>query len=562
MARLNQAMNDLIRYNAALQPGKRSTFNKSHSHTTTFDSGNIIPIFWDRVVPGDEKQLQISALVRMATPLHPVMDGAFVDVHCFYVPDRLWWNHAKEFYGENLDADFNPDGEYVMPYLKPSWYTSSYTGTLSDYFGFPCVTENHVEDVDFTERDANTQLYATAGLHRSYQLIWNEYYRNSSIQPALLLNTGDEVGESEFLEVLNVVRKSNRLPDIYTTLLREPQAGPDVLLPLGEWAPVVATDDYINNFTNTLHFVDANGNEFSGMNHALGISGGSSKLVVATDAVDELGSINFAYPNNLWANLNDVTGAGTINQLRNAITIQHFLEIQNRAGRRYQSIIQSFFGVFTPDATLQRPELLGVSRTRLGMRQVIQTGETSDSSPLGNTGAISITNFNNEWICNKSFTEPGFIIALATVRPVVSYSQGLNPLLTKLRTYEHYWPCFEGIGNQPVYKYELYNGYNISSEDLTSVLGYKEAYMEYKTIQNRVSGLLRPDVNQSLSSWVYTMDFDGNMALNSQFIEQDKSTIDKTIAVTNQPQFIGDFYFEYKDTKNMSLHSVPGVDKI
>ena len=143
MAKMNQAMTDLLRYNAAIVPRKRSIFDKSHSHLTTLDSGYLVPIMWDRVLPGDEKKIRYSGLARMATPIHPIMDEAILDTWAFFVPDRLWWNHAKEFYGENKDASFNPDGEYVMPFLKPSQYyvfsNDSYTGvnSLNDYFELP-----------------------------------------------------------------------------------------------------------------------------------------------------------------------------------------------------------------------------------------------------------------------------------------------------------------------------------------------------------------------------------------------------------------------------------------
>ena len=243
MAKINQAMQDLLRYNAAILPQKRSSFNKSHSHTTTLDSAYLVPLMWDRVLPGDEKKIRYSGLARMATPIHPVMDEANLDVWAFYVPDRLWWCHAEEFYGENKDASFNPDGQYVMPSLSPVRYMTrcktsisnedTGIGSLNDYFGFPlsyAVPDAINNDPDF---------HVTAGLHRSYQLIWNEWFRNSSIQPALRLSDGDDVSSSEW-SIIKKIRKVCKYPDFFTSLLREPQAGDDVTLPLGDWAPVVS----------------------------------------------------------------------------------------------------------------------------------------------------------------------------------------------------------------------------------------------------------------------------------------------------------------------------------
>lgn len=569
MAKLNQAMSDLLRYNSAMLPRKRSSFNKSHSHTTTFDSGYIIPLMWDRVIPGDEKKIKFSGLARMATPIHPVMDQAMFDVWCFYVPDRLWWSHAREFYGENKDAEFNPDGEYVMPYLNSSRYavvdgeTDEYNGvgSLNDYFGFPVLSREDKENLS-----SATQIYCTAGLHRSYQLIWNEWFRNSSIQPALQLNDGDEVTSEEWY-VIRQLRKANRYPDYFTTLLREPQAGEAVnFLPLSEWNPVVTRDQRTGQLAASLN----NGSDFSMMFRQFNdfadrngvydgiltldngnLSNDSSPGITIDPEVDII-------PNNLWANLTNLDLA-TINNLRSAITVQQLLEIDNIGGKRYQGLISAHFGVFVPDATLQRPELLGASRTPIGMRQVLQTSETSGDSPLGNTAAFSLTNVTNEWICNKSFTEPGFIMVLGCVRPVISYSQGLDPLLTKLERYEHYYPVFDNLGNQPVY---IYNIYLNDLEPVDTVFGYQEAWTEYRIKNNRVSGKMRPDVSGTLSSWNYALALDAPPVLDSNFIEVDPLLIDRTIATPDEPQFICDCYFDYIDIKNMGVHSIPGLTRL
>ncbi len=580
MSRYNEAIGDLLRYNVAMEPRKRSSFNKNHSHTTTFDSGYLVPIMWDRVLPGDEKKIRYSGLARMTTPLHPTMDDANLDVWCFYVPDRLWWTHAKEFYGENKDASFNPDGEYVMPYLKPSQYmvmdselkdVSGYDptlgiGSLNDYFGFP--RNKNAMTMFSSTLDNDPEFRVTAGLHRCYQLIWNEWFRNSSVQPALQLNDGDNVTEAEW-NVIKLIRKVNKRPDFYTSLLREPQAGDDVMLPLGEWAPVVTrdvnTDDvslssYPMNFRGSsggsYNFYDILGYRTSTMSNQIELMG--SERDGTLDGQTPL------VPNNLWANLTDATSA-TINNLRAAITVQHLLEVDSIAGKRYQQILQAHFGVFTPDATLQRPELLGATRTPVGIRQVLQTSATVEGSPLGDTAAFSLTNVTNEWICNKAFTEPGFIMVVAAVRPSISYSQYLDPLLTKLNRYDHYWPVFDNLGNQPLYRYNVVmsgkDGFCTPAE-LKQVFGYMEAWTEYRVKQNRVSGLFRPDTPGSLSSWNYSVDLPYNSTLNSDFIEVDPQLIERTLAVQNEPQFLLDSYFEYTDIKNMSVHSVPGLTRL
>ena len=568
MANMNQAMTDLLRYNAGIGSIQRSRFDKSHSHTTTFDSGALVPLMVDRVLPGDEKKIQYSGLARMATPIHPVMDQAFFDVSAFYVPDRLWYAHAKEFYGENKDAEFNPDGEYVLPYLTPQRYAvrdddNSQTGygSLNDYFGFPVMSDSVA-----AARSEDPDFYVSAGLHRCYQLIWNEYYRNSSIQPSLRLNDGDTVTQEEWEEI-SQLRYVNKYPDYFTTLLKEPQSGPDVLLPLGDYAPIIPrNENVVEDASGTIpvvRFMEDDGTYIDSAfgNRILGTVDGTQTLFDYDVNSTQLSSPLTAIPRNLWADLTNQTNA-TINNLRAAITAQHLFELQNRAGKRYQQILYATWSVLTPDATLQRPLMLGTSRTEVGMRQVLQTSEGTENSPLGNTGAFSLTSVNNEWICNQAFTEPGIIMVLGAVRPVVSYSQGLNVLWAQLTPFEQYQPVFDDIGDQPVYNYEIYSGDNATVEQLKGVLGYKPAWQEYRIMQNRVSGKMRPDVTGTLSSWNYSLNFVETPELDGNFIAVNPSFMERAISVQSEPQFICDSYFKYIDIKSMSVYSIPGVDKI
>ena len=579
MSKVNQAMEDLLRYNAAILPQKRSVFNKSHGHTTTLDSGYIVPLMWDRVLPGDEKKIRYSGLARMATPKVPVMDEAKFDVACFFVPDRLVWEHAREFYGENKDASFNPDGEYIIPYLKPSQYMVDSENdvpgigfqSLNDYFGFPVMNHYNSSSQDINE---NESFRVTSFLHRGYQLIWNYYYRNSSIQPALQLSTGDNVTDSEW-NVIKHIRQACKFPDYFTSMLIEPQAGDDVLLPLGDKAPVVTGYRHSANESDGsafgLTWRDSTMNANPNYTALLAVRGNNVGDYMTREApTSESLTGGLIYPNNLWADLT-YASAATINNLRAAITVQQLLEIDAMAGKRYQQILQAHFGVFTPDGTLQQPELCGLCRQNVGMRQVLQTSASSDGSPLGQTAAFSATNISNELICNKAFTEPGTLFVLGVVRPVVSYSQGLDPLLTKLHRYDHYWPVFDNLGNQPVPVSAIYLT-DTGVADLQSlervgdeVFGYAEAWTEYRIKQNRVSGFMRPDIPGSLGVWNYSMNFSDIPMLNSEFVTVHPETMERSLAFSAESgvsQFIVDSYFDYLDTKSMGVHSIPGLTRL
>lgn len=567
MARINQAMTDLLRYDGALLDSVRSTFDKSHSHCTTFDSGYLIPLMVDRVLPADEKTIIYEGLARMATPIHPVMDQAIMDVWCFYVPDRLWYRHAKEFYGENKDAEFNPDGEYVLPYLKPSQYgvknvndsDNGGIGSLNDYLGFPII-----DTPQALERDDDPRNYVSAGLHRCYHLIWNDWFRNSSVQPSLQLNDGDTVSDAEW-EVISQLRLVNRYPDYFTTALKDPQAGPDVLLPISDYVPVVTRSadvdfdkEYGDEVVNFIQLKDYNG--FAPQNGGYLAVSTNNYIGVDPNTLPNIDFDSALLPNNLWAHLTS-DKISTITNLRAAITAQHLFELRNSAGKRYQQIMQATWNVLIPDSTLQRPQLIGSCRQDVGMRMIVQTSSTTDDSPLGNTAAFSLTNIDGQ-ICRQAFPEPGIIMVLGAIRPVTSYSQGINAIWTQITPFEQYQPVFDGLSNQPIYNYELFASSLADKDNLHKVFGYKPAWNEYRIMNNRVSGKMRPDAIETLSSWNYSLVFSEQPLLDNAFISAYPGTIDRVIATPDQPQFICDSYFKYYDTKSMSVHGTPGIDMI
>ena len=80
---------------------QRSMFDRSSSHKTSFDVGQIIPFYVDEVLPGDTFNVTTSAVVRLQTPITPIMDNMYMDTYYFFVPNRLVWTHWKEFMGEN-----------------------------------------------------------------------------------------------------------------------------------------------------------------------------------------------------------------------------------------------------------------------------------------------------------------------------------------------------------------------------------------------------------------------------------------------------------------------------
>lgn len=264
----------------------------------------------------------------------------------------------------------------------------------------------------------------------------------------------------------------------------------------------------------------------------------------------------FAVPSNLQVDLTQATAA-TINAMRLAFATQRIIEKDARGGTRYTEINKTHFGTESPDARQQRPEYLGGKRIPLNMQQVEQTSSTDTTSPLGATGAYSITtDVNGDF--TKSFTEHTIILGLACVRTMHTYQQGLARQWTRRRRLDYYNPSLAHLGEQPIYKYEIMaNGTNTDNE----VFGYKEAWAEYKYKPNIITGELNSTYPQSLDYWHYGDDFDTQPILSTEFLIETEKNIDRTIEVQSrlQNQFIADFNIEIDLVSPMPFYSIPGL---
>ena len=131
----------------------RSCFKRNSDHKTTFNAGDLIPIYVDEVLPGDTFSMDMSALVRMTTPIFPTMDNAAIDFYFFYTPTRILWDHWKELNGENRETAWAQKVEYSVPQVKMTkgdhldgWDT----GSIADYMGIPTkVTDISVNALPF-----------------------------------------------------------------------------------------------------------------------------------------------------------------------------------------------------------------------------------------------------------------------------------------------------------------------------------------------------------------------------------------------------------------------------
>lgn len=514
----------------------RSKFNRSHGLKTTFDSGYLVPIFVDEVLPGDTFSMDCTLFARVATLISPIMDNMYMDTFWFFVPERLLFDHFENMCGQQDNPTDSTD--YLFPTVKSPTGTGFEVGSIADYFGLPTGVPN---------------LEVRAEPFRAYNLIYNEWFRDENLQESLPFTKADSDQYSNY----KLVRRGKR-HDYFTSALPWPQKGPGVELPFGGNVPIVANSDFTFPAGSTITdvFPKARDGIYLGANTSTSTS---SQPFVAFSSVSDsfVGGKNATSSSTYspyFADLSQAT-AVTINQFREAFQIQRWYERAARGGTRYTEIIRSFFGVISPDARLQRPEYLGGSSNRIDVNVIPQTSGTTDVSPQANLSAFAVGTNGRGNGFSKSFTEHGWLIGLVNVRADLTYQQGLNRMWTRSTKFDMYWPTFAFLGEQAVLNKEIYAQGNDEDD---KVFGYQERYAEYRYAPSQVTGKFRSTYAQSLDSWHLAQKFENLPKLSPEFIV-DNPPIDRVIAVPSEPQFLLDCWFNLSCVRPMPVYGVPGL---
>jgi hypothetical protein len=490
---------------------QRSQFNRSCGLKTTFDSGYLVPVFVDEVLPGDTFNLRMTAFSRLATPMRPFMDNLYLDSQFFFVPLRLIWDNFQKMMGEQVDPGDSTD--YLVPTMQApaGGYASQ---SLSDYFGIPTGIES---------------LEHSALFHRAYNLIYNEWYRDENLQDSVVVDRGDGPDDPEDYVLL---RRGKR-HDYFTSCLPWPQKGPSVDLPLGYRADIKF--DYPGN-VDYPYVGTSNGSDFG-----------------AFPTAPYQNAIGQGPASTIYTDLSEATAA-TINQLREAFQVQRLYERDARGGTRYTEIIRSHFGVVSPDARLQRPEYLGGGSTPVNINPVAQTSSTDATTPQGNLAAIGTASTHGHGFV-KSFTEHGIIIGLVSVRADMTYQQGLNKMFSRSTRFDFFWPTLAHLGEQAVLNREIYAQGTAADDD---VFGYQERFAEYRYKPSLITGKMRSQDPQSLDIWHLAQDFTSLPTLGPDFIVENPP-VERVVAVQDEPEFLFDSYFSLKCARPMPVYSTPGL---
>lgn len=531
---------------------QRSTWPRPFTYKGTFNTGDLVPFFCDLdVIPGMTIKNRSSYIIRMNTPKYPVMDNLYFDTYWFKIPYRTLWEHWVDFNGENENGAWTQTTEYSIPMFK--------------------TAENHV--VGIHDINCHMGLRPLSQIHefsqmgvRAYIRTYNYWFRDQNLIAPLTMYTDDSDRTLDGTALTGgTMLKAAKFHDYFSSALPQAQKSDPVTIPLATSAPVVGNGmslgltngttngglgqsgsqgvDYLRLYANTQHY----GENIT--NNTYISSGGNDPMAGI------LGVTNDATKSGLIADLSQAIAA-TVNAQRLAFATQRIFEHDAMFGTRY---LQETVGRFGVNARFDEviPEYLGGVRIPLNIQQTIQNSSTDATSPLGFTGAFSLTSNTNEDFV-KSFQEHCVVLGLGVVRADHTYQQGVARQWTRKRRLDFYWPELSHIGNQPIYNYEIYSDGSSTDEQ---VFGYKEAWAEYKYKNSIITGELNSEYAQSLDAWHYGDDYSQLPVLSQNWIEEPSTFVDRTLLIQSatHDQFTADIFIEQEITAPMPIHCNPGL---
>ena len=523
--------------------------------------GKLYPLDIVEVLPGDTFYGKTACVSRVTSSfIRPVMDNLFMDIYHFYVPLRILSTNATNIFGNPNPTSYTAarGGTSPAPYFQSS--ITIVPGSVGDYLGLPIGT---------------LQPGISALPFRAFAKIWNCWFRNENIDAETYVKTtlgpilstdsenpnGSSWSATNYTGMLPDVCK---IKDIFTSCLPAPQKGLAVSALLSGMAPVktASAPTYTPSSPAGLKWfgfgsgttpISSPGNLVLGTAGTTGYISGSQGTVA-----DNLA------PANLYADLSSAAGF-SINDLRFAFQLQRVLERDARCGSRYNEIMRAVYGVNFPDGRAQIPEYIGGGRIPIGIQQVAQTS-ASPSTPtlddnLGQVAGASLSNGFSK--CRVAVPEHGYVITVGCIRHIHSYAEGTQKLWRRTVREDFYDPAYAHLGEQPVLVDRLMS---TAGGALTTVFGYQEYGAEYRYLENRVTGQMRPKVTNSFKIYAFTDTYSSAPTLSSSFIHETYGFVDDTLAVKhgtgagalNIDQFLADLYFDDEAIRVMPLYSTPG----
>lgn len=553
----------------------RSAFDLSFRKCFTAKVGEILPVGFKEVIPGDKFKIKLNSFTRT----QPVNSAAFTRIKeyydYFFVPYRLLWRYFDQFITQTSttnpqyakDPATNQDKSLDwLPYILPSDlvgimnYTSTHSPKnefgfdrsilmfkLLKYLGYGLLSvsrPNNSYHYGYSGKDSSSAGEGNIFLNPfpilAYQKICQDYFRNTQWENAnpSTCNIDYMNGTNSHLNLLYLqddkrIAKRNMLDlnyctwdkDLFTGLLPSPQYGDTATiggfdsdtLPFEKFTVPFDGFDATDHIAFGNFNVSSNVNELSSSNPLLNGKFNSSGVTDGNAVSLSNGKIKLS--------ASQISGFNVL-ALRQAEALQKWREISLSGRQDYKDQIEKHFGVTVPEVRSNLCSWLGGNTSIIDIGEVVNTNLQGINESGSSVGADIAGRGVGSSSHNVDFTatEHGLIMCLYHAVPLMDYSDEVTDLyMFKTRMYDFAIPEFDSVGMQSVPGIALNSVFSTAfstpdtkdplspTSNLYNSIGYAPRYVDYKTSVDIVTG----DFCDTMKYWAAPMSSDYFKKLSS-----------------------------------------------
>lgn len=249
----------------------------------------------------------------------------------------------------------------------------------------------------------------------------------------------------------------------------------------------------------------------------------------------------------IGADLANATGISMI-VFRTYARMQRFGEMLQKAGARAVEYTLAMFGVRIPDSRAQRPIFHGSFRMPVIFSEVLQTSQTSDTSPLAYMAGHGITGGVNKPIHVK-ILEHGLLITIMHIMPRSQYQTYVPNYLLRMNRNDIPLPLFQHVGDQPVLRKQIFP--NSSKPD--EAFGYVPKYSELTSIPSTLHGHMK----DTFLHWTMARYYKDEPVLSAKWRYETPSN--RSFSVPDEAQTVVQIGVECKARRAFVKNAEPGI---
>lgn len=597
----------------------RNGFDLSCKNAFTAKAGELLPVYWKFVLPGDKFNLRVQHFTR--TPA--VQTAAFTrikeDFYAYFVPLRLLWRYfptaINKLYKQVPFASslsFSNgliDGK--LPYTTLSslltcvnagakntdfvgLHRNYQSAKLLNYLGYMYIPDEYNRLVSsgsgIPGNPFADNLKVSPFPLLAYQKIYQDFFRftqweemnSSAYNVDYIGDSGNSKSSYDFIEGITssqrvdltgtgflAMRYNNWRKDVFTGVFPSSQFG-DVSLATGD---VVSSDDGVLSGTVKIgqSSVVASGtnvpfhtSKLDETNMALSFDGsrpsanGASLVTSGADA-----SVSIPFGSDQVSDLNLKTQLSILD-LRKALATQKLREITQAHDLTIKDQQKAHWGVTLPDSLSGECSFIGNVTSDIDINEVVNQNLYGSDNNGRATISGKGTGFDDSRLGTYEAKEFGIVMVIYTATPLLDYEAiGTDMQLVKTNVDDFPIPEYDKLGLDTIPSYWMCNSDAVGTR--VKSIGWLPRYMDFKASVD----LVRGEFLQTLKSWVapVSRDIIKNTYFNPQLSQWRAFKVNPSVLNpifgmsvadgTETDQFYVNAYFDVKVQRNLDYSGMP-----